>query len=84
MPELFIIAGPNGAGKSTYAEVYLPKGLQLINGDAVFAGLQKRYAGISPERLSGGVAVALEKARDEALANQQSFAFETNYSTSMA
>lgn len=84
MPDLFIVAGPNGAGKSTHAEGYLPKGLQLFNGDAVFASLKSRYPEISPERLSGGVAVALEKARDSALAIRRSFAFETNYSSSMA
>ena len=84
MPNLFIVAGPNGAGKSTFAGMYLTKGLPLFNGDAVFANLQKLYPELSAERLSGGVAVALERARDEALAKRQSFAFETNYSASLA
>jgi predicted ABC-type ATPase len=84
MPDLFIVAGPNGAGKSTFAGMYLPHEVQLFNGDAVFASLQKTYPNLSTERLSGGVAVALEKARDLALAEPKSFAFETNYSTNLA
>lgn len=83
-PEFFIIAGPNGAGKSTNGSEFVPKSLGIFNGDRIFADLQLRYPNIRPEQLQGGVAHALEEARDKALASKLSFAFETNYSTLMA
>ncbi len=84
MPDFFIIAGPNGAGKSTYAQQFIPSSVAIFNGDLVFAELISKYPQIEPIRLQGGVAVALEKARDEALVNNKSFAFESNYSSKMA
>lgn len=83
-PEFFIIAGPNGAGKSTNGSEFVPDSLTIFNGDLIFADLKKRYPDIEPERLQGGVAHALEEARDKALATKLSFAFETNYSSTMA
>lgn len=83
-PQFFILAGPNGAGKSTNGHFHIPSGLSIFNGDLVFAELQRQYPHIEPDRLGGGVAVALEKARDKALADRTDFAFETNFSNNMA
>jgi predicted ABC-type ATPase len=81
--QFFIIAGPNGAGKTAFGKLFVPSGLIIFNGDSVFADLIKQYPDIDPERLKGGVPVALEKARDEALSQQKDFAFETNFSTDL-
>jgi hypothetical protein len=43
-----------------------------------------QYPQIEVERLAGGVAVALEKARDKAIADKANFAFESNFSNDMA
>ena len=83
-PEFFIIAGPNGAGKSTFGQAFVSKSLTIFNGDLVFADLVRRYPQIEPVRLQGGVAHALEEARDKALLSRSDFAFESNYSSDMA
>lgn len=83
-PEFFIIAGPNGAGKSTNGHLFIPSSLSVFNGDLVLETLVRKYPHIEKERLHGGVASALEKARDEALNAKTGFAFESNYSTDMA
>lgn len=80
---LYIVAGPNGAGKSTFGQAFVGSDVTIFNGDAVFAELCKKYPTIEPERLKGGVAVALEKARDEALAEKKGLAFETNFSSDL-
>jgi len=83
-PKFFILAGPNGAGKSSYGRLRVPLSIPIFDGDLVFAELQQQYPHIEAERLSGGVAVALEKARDTALSEKAGFAFETNFSNDMA
>lgn len=82
-PELFVIAGPNGAGKTTYGRAFVPEGVTIFNGDLVFANLVKQYPHVDLERLKGGVPVALERARDEAIALRTSFGFETNFSSDL-
>lgn len=82
-PEFFVIAGPNGAGKTTYGPRLVPAGVPIFNGDLVFAELVKQYPHIDPERLKGGVPMALEKARDSAIKSKTSFAFETNFSSDL-
>jgi predicted ABC-type ATPase len=81
MPRFFIVAGPNGAGKSTLGQAFVPPGVSIFNGDLVFAELCTKHPNIAPERLKGGVAVALERARDQALEQRRDFAFETNFSS---
>jgi predicted ABC-type ATPase len=81
MPRFFIVAGPNGAGKSTLGQAFVPQGVSIFNGDLVFAELCVQHPDIAPERLKGGVAVALERARDQALEQRKDFAFETNFSS---
>ncbi|MFI5137160.1 MAG: hypothetical protein ACHQIM_04980, partial [Sphingobacteriales bacterium] len=83
-PQFLIIAGPNGAGKSIYGHFHVPRGISIFNGDLVFAELKQQYPNIEPDRLAGGVAVALEKARDNALAAKSNFAFESNFSNDLA
>ncbi len=83
-PEFYVIAGPNGAGKSTNGYLFVPPSVNIFNGDLVFADLVKRYPDIDPIRLQGGVAHALEQAKDKALASKVHFAFESNYSSDMA
>jgi predicted ABC-type ATPase len=82
-PRFFIIAGPNGAGKSTLGRSLVPDDVQIFNGDLVFELLCKQYPHIDPERLQGGVPVALEKARDTAISESKDFAFETNFSSDL-
>lgn len=82
-PRFFIIAGPNGAGKSTLCSALVPKDVQIFNGDLVFEQLCKQYPHIDPERLKGGVPMALEKARDIAISEESDFAFETNFSSDL-
>jgi predicted ABC-type ATPase len=81
--QFFVIAGPNGAGKTAFGKLFVPSELVIFNGDLVFADLVKQYPNVHPERLKGGVPVALEKARDKALVEQKDFAFETNFSTDL-
>src|ERR1700709_1043652 len=83
-PQFTILAGPNGAGKSTYGHLYISPTTPMFNGDLVFAELVKQYPHIQPESLGGGVAAALEKARDKAIAERADFAFESNFSNDMA
>jgi len=83
-PQFIIISGPNGAGKSVLGHRHVPEGTPIFNGDLVFAELIRQYPHIEPDRLSGGVALALEKARDKAIANKTNFAFESNFSNDMA
>ncbi|NOT74975.1 MAG: hypothetical protein HOP08_08595 [Cyclobacteriaceae bacterium] len=79
----FIIAGPNGAGKTTLGRALVPADVSIFNGDLVFEQLCKQYPDIDPERLKGGVPVALEKARDTAMSEGKDFAFETNFSSGL-
>lgn len=81
MPRFYIVAGPNGAGKTTLGHAFLPPDVSIFNGDLVFAELCSQHPDIAPERLKGGVAVALERARDHALERRNDFGFETNFST---
>lgn len=83
VPRFIIVAGPNGAGKSTHGQAFVPAGVSIFNGDLVFAALCEQYPSIAPERLKGGVAVALERSRDEALKQKTDFAFETNFSNDL-
>jgi predicted ABC-type ATPase len=70
-PDFFVLAGPNGAGKSSNAHSYIP----ALNGDLFLQQLEELYPHIMSSRLAGGVAVELEKRRDQALSNNQSFGF---------
>jgi predicted ABC-type ATPase len=83
-PDFFVLAGPNGAGKSTNANSFMPAFISVFNGDLFLQQLEGRYPHIESSRLAGGVAVELEKQRDQALSNNQSFGFETNYSSDMS
>jgi predicted ABC-type ATPase len=80
-PQFFIIAGPNGAGKSTYGHFHVAADTRIFNGDLVFAELTRQHPNIPPEELVGGVAVALERERDSAIAEKSNFAFESNFLT---
>jgi|GEM_PF-1078177 len=82
-PRFFIVAGPNGAGKSTLGHAFVPSGVSIFNGDLVFEELIKLHPNLPPERLKGGVAVALERARDRAIQEGRDFAFETNFSSNL-
>lgn len=79
----FIIAGPNGAGKTSFGQAFVPRDVPIFNGDLVFEELIKRYPLVDPERLKGGVPLALEKARDKAIMEKRDFAFETNFSSDL-
>jgi predicted ABC-type ATPase len=83
-PQFIIIAGPNGAGKSINGRDYIPSGVPIFDGDLVFKELQIKYPHIEADRLGGGVAVALENARNKAIEEHANFAFESNFSNDMA
>lgn len=80
----FVIAGPNGAGKTTFGKLLIPSNVSIFNGDLILSELVKEYPDIDPEKLKGGVPVALEKARDKALFENKDFAFETNFSSDLS
>lgn len=83
-PQFIILCGPNGAGKSIFGRLHVPEDTPIFNGDLVFAELIRQHPHIEADRLSGGVAVALEKARDQAISDKSNFAFESNFSNDMA
>jgi predicted ABC-type ATPase len=71
-PVIVAIAGPNGAGKSTFFEVFVkPAGLRFINADVI-----AKETGIGAYE----AAAVAERARDELVAQGESFAFETVFS----
>ena len=76
---ILIIAGPNGSGKTTFAREFLTHEAdcpRFINADLIAAGLSP----FQPEKAAIQAGRLMLQAIDSAVANRDSFAFETTLS----
>jgi len=84
LPVLTIIAGPNGAGKSTHSKELLSEsGIEAFDFDKEFYAIWGQFS-FDPAIEQGAYNRAQERyleRRTEALDQDKSFAFETNYHT---
>lgn len=79
--EFTVIAGPNGAGKSRLCSYYIH--CRPFDGDLLALNLRKEHPEWKEHWISGTVASTLQKQKDEAIASQKDFAFETNFSNNL-
>ena len=80
-PEFTVIAGPNGAGKSRLCPYYIH--CKSFDGDLLAMNLRKQHPEWEERWIGGTVASTLQKQKDEAIALQKDFAFETNFSNDL-
>ena len=80
-PEFTVIAGPNGAGKSRLCHYYIH--CKSFDGDLLAMNLRKEHPDWEERWIGGTVASTLQKQKDEAIALQNDFAFETNFSNDL-
>ena len=80
-PEFTVIAGPNGAGKSKLCPYYIH--YKSFDGDLLAMNLRKEHPEWEERWIGGTVASTLQKQKDEAIALQKDFAFETNFSNDL-
>ena len=80
-PEFTVIAGPNGAGKSRLCHYYIH--CKSFDGDLLAMNLRKEHPEWEERWIGGTVASTLQKQKDEAIALQKDFAFETNFSNDL-
>lgn len=80
-PEFTVIAGPNGAGKSRLSPYYIH--CKSFDGDLLAMNLRKEHPEWEERWIGGTVAGTLQKQKDEAIALQKDFAFETNFSNDL-
>lgn len=79
--EFTVIAGPNGAGKSRLCPYYIH--CKSFDGDLLAVNLRKEHPEWEEHWIGGTVASTLQKLKDEAIASQKDFAFETNFSNNL-
>ncbi|MEB2784745.1 zeta toxin family protein [Algoriphagus persicinus] len=80
-PKLWIIAGCNGSGKSSYSKALVENGIIPFDYDAYFL---KYYQTIQPSEIQDQMAhnlayKELENQVEEAISEQKSFSYETNF-----
>lgn len=80
-PEFAVIAGPNGAGKSRLCPYYIH--CKSFDGDLLAMNLRKEHPEWEERWIGGTVASTLQKQKDNAIALQKDFAFETNFSNDL-
>ena len=80
-PEFTVIAGPNGAGKSRLCPYYIH--CKSFDGDLLDLNLRKEHPEWEERWIDGTVASTLQKQKDEAIASQKDFVFETNFSNDL-
>lgn len=80
-PEFTVIAGANGAGKSRLCPYYIH--CKSFDGDLLAMNLRKEHPEWEERWIGGTVASTLQKQKDEAIALQKDFAFETNFSNDL-
>ena len=80
-PEFTVIAGPNGAGKSRLCPYYIH--CKSFDGDLLALNLRKEHPEWEERWIDGTVASTLQKQKDEAIASQKDFVFETNFSNDL-
>jgi predicted ABC-type ATPase len=80
-PEFAVIAGPNGAGKSRLCSYYIH--CKSFDGDLLAMNLRKEHPEWEERWIGGTVASTLQNQKDNAIALQKDFAFETNLSNDL-
>ena len=80
-PEFAVIAGPNGAGKSRLCSYYIH--CKSFDGDLLAMNLRKEHPEWEERWIGGTVASTLQNQKDNAIALQKDFAFETNFSNDL-
>lgn len=80
-PEFTVIAGPNGGGKSRLCPYYIH--CKSFDGDLLALNLRKEHPEWEERWIDGTVASTLQKQKDEAIASQKDFVFETNFSNDL-
>ena len=80
-PSLYIIAGPNGAGKSLFSSSLVEVDFEVFDGDKHIAALKALYPETGSDILENHVNEHhFREAKDRAIQQKGSFAFETNFS----
>jgi predicted ABC-type ATPase len=75
--QLWVLAGGNGAGKTTFYNHYLSKyGIKFVNADLIARAMDSDH----PERLSYEAATLATEIRENMIAQEESFCFETVFS----
>jgi predicted ABC-type ATPase len=78
---LFIIAGPNGAGKSLFSSTLIKADYEVFDGDKYVSELKVKYPEIGSDLLQDRVNEhEFRQAKEKAIQEKRSFAFETNFS----
>jgi predicted ABC-type ATPase len=79
---LFIIAGPNGAGKSLFSSTLIKADHEVFDGDKYVSELKEKYPEIGSDLLQDRVNEhEFRQAKEKAILEKHSFAFETNFSS---
>lgn len=79
---LFIIAGPNGAGKSLFSSMLIKTDCEVFDGDKFISELKEKYPEIGSDQLQDHVDEhEFRQAKEKAIKEKRSFAFETNFSS---
>jgi len=82
-PNLFIIAGPNGAGKSIFSGTLVQVDFEVFDGDKYVSQLKQKYPETGSDILQEQVnEYEFREAKEAAIKEHGSFAFETNFSSS--
>lgn len=77
-PTIWVIAGPNGGGKSSIVgEMIRESGADYFNPDELTSRLIEQHPDLSPDDANALAWEAGRRRLEEAIANKQSFAFET-------
>lgn len=80
---LFIIAGPNGAGKSIFSSILVKVNCEVFDGDKLVGALKEKYPEVGSDLLQDRVDEhEFRLAKEKAMEEKGSFAFETNFSSS--
>lgn len=79
--EFAVVAGPNGVGKSTLSKYYIKT--DCFDGDLMALNLRREHPEWPEHWISGTVASTLEKQKQDAIANNYDFAFETNFTNDL-
>lgn len=83
VPNLYIIAGPNGAGKSIFSRTLVTVDYDVFDGDKYVTQLKEKYPETGSDVLQDRVNEhEFKLAKEKAIKEKGSFAFETNFSSS--
>src|SRR5215218_8273735 len=81
MPHLYIIAGPNGSGKSLFSKDLVTVDYTVFDGDKYVTALKEQFPETGSDVLEKFVNdKSFKEAKERAIAENKSFAFESNFS----